>query len=101
MLRRIAAGTFSPDDHVRDGEPASWPEYPKRFREDAVLIPGEVNHTVRDDDIDGVVRERDALDVPFRNSTFVTPALIVGERSKPLLTVSLTPGVGCGSQHSL
>ena len=51
------------DDDVGDGEPAARFQHAKRFRDHAVLVGREVDHAVRDDDVDGVVGQRDVLDL--------------------------------------
>ena len=51
---------------VRDGEPAARLQDPERLAEDAVLVGREVDDAVRDDDVDGVVGERDLLHRPLQ-----------------------------------
>ncbi len=50
-------------DDVGDGEAAAGAEDAEGFGEDAVLVGGEVDDAVGDDDVDGVVREGDVLDL--------------------------------------
>ncbi len=50
-------------DHVRDGEAPAGAQHPCGLSEHLALVGGEVDHAVRDHDVDGVVCERDVLDV--------------------------------------
>src|SRR6266498_5172296 len=52
-----------PAEHdVGDGEPAAGAQYPVGLAQDAVLVHGEVDDAVGDDDVDRGVRQRDVLD---------------------------------------
>ena len=50
-------------DHVGDGEAAAGLQHAERFAQHAVLVGGEVDDAVRDDHVDRVVGQRDALDL--------------------------------------
>ena len=54
-------GDLAADDDVGDGEAAAGLEDAEGFGEDAVLVGGEVDDAVGDDDVDGVVGQRDVL----------------------------------------
>src|SRR5437879_1813938 len=71
---------FSSGHHVRYGEPASRFEDAERLAQNLVLVGGEVDHAVGDDDIHRVVGQRDALDLTLEE-------LDVGDAGLPLILV--------------
>src|SRR5437899_2778666 len=56
---------LAPYNDVRDGETASGLEDTKGFTQDTILIGGEINYAVGNDDIDGVVGQGDVFDLTF------------------------------------
>ena len=75
MLLRTSSGT-SP--RTTTSETAKRPpglRTRNASREHAVLVGGEVDDAVGDDDVDGVVGKRNASISPLRNSTFVDACL--------------------------
>ena len=52
--------------HVGDGEPASRLENPEGLTDNRVLLRGEVDHTVADNDVDVPVRKRHVLDLTLQ-----------------------------------
>ena len=63
MLWRTASGTSPRDHHVGDGEAAAGPQHAEGLAQDAVLVGGEIDDAVGDDDVDGVVGQRNVLDL--------------------------------------
>src|SRR6185295_19576086 len=59
LLERAAA------DDVGDGDPPARPEDAGNLGEDAVLDRREVDHPVRDDDVEAGGVEREAVDAPL------------------------------------
>src|SRR5271157_3328301 len=53
-------------DHIGNSHPAARFQHPESLGQHPVFVGGKVNDAVRDDDIHGVVRERDALDLPLQ-----------------------------------
>ena len=53
------------DHDVGDLEPAARLEHTLDLREDRVLVGHEVNHAVRDHDVQRLVRQRELLDQPL------------------------------------
>jgi hypothetical protein len=51
------------DHHIRDRKPAAGLEHTERFREDAVLVGGEIDDAVRDDHVHRVVRQWNLFDL--------------------------------------
>ncbi len=49
--------------HIRDCEATPRSEHAESFRQDTVLVTGQVDDTVRDNDIDRVVRQRNLFDL--------------------------------------
>src|SRR3970040_1763758 len=64
-LRRMAGGYLATHHDVRNREAPARLEHPESLRQNAVLVGREVDHAVGDDDVHGVVRERDLLDLPL------------------------------------
>lgn len=54
------------DDDVRDGEAAAQLEDAEGLGGDTVLVGREVDHAVRDDGVNRVVRQEDVFDVPLQ-----------------------------------
>src|SRR5690606_18076654 len=50
-------------DDVRDREPAARLQHAERLREHRALVGTQVDHAVRQDDVDGTVRDRQVLDL--------------------------------------
>src|SRR5262245_47744696 len=50
-------------DHVGDGEPSTRLQHAKRLGQHRVLVGGQIDDAVRDDDIYRIVREWDVLDL--------------------------------------
>src|SRR5882672_2508823 len=59
-------GDFAADDHVGNGEAAAGLEDAEGFAEHAVLVAGKVDDAVGDDDVHGVVRQRNVFDGAFQ-----------------------------------
>src|SRR2546429_5440085 len=70
LLQRPAA------DDVGDGEPSTGPKHTCRFGEDPVLDRGEVDHSVRDDDVEGRVLEGESVDACFEELDLGEPVAI-------------------------
>jgi hypothetical protein len=49
-------------DHIGDREPATGAQHPGGLAEDPGLVRGEIDHAVRDDDVDRAVGQRNLLD---------------------------------------
>ena len=58
--------------NVGDGEQASGAQYPVGLAEHDVLVGGQVDDAVRDDDVDRLVGQRESSRVPRRNSPKVS-----------------------------
>src|SRR6266536_1803315 len=56
LLERLAA------DDVGDREPSAWPKDARGLGEDALLGRREVDHAVRDHDVEDAVLERESID---------------------------------------
>src|SRR6266550_5132186 len=52
--------------HIGNREPASRPKHPERLFDHSALVLGQVDHAVRDDDIDRSVRQWHILDRPLQ-----------------------------------
>src|SRR5277367_801157 len=59
-------GDFAARYYVGDGEASAGLEHAEGFAQDLVFVGGKIDHAIRDDDIDAVVRERDVLDFAFQ-----------------------------------
>ena len=57
LFRHVAA-----DNHVGDGEAAAGLQDAEGFAQDLVLVGREINHAIRNDDIDGVVGQGNVFD---------------------------------------
>src|SRR5262249_34670338 len=66
------------DHDVRDREPPAGAKDPEGPGEHPVLVGGKVDHTIGDDDIHGIVRKGNGLDLPFEE-------LGVGDTGPPLV----------------
>ena len=53
------------DDHVRHSESPAGTQHAERLAQHAVLVRREIDHAVRDDDINGGVRQGNVLDLAF------------------------------------
>ena len=63
MLRRTSVGHFAADDHVGDGETAARLQDAERFAQHPVLVGGEIDHAVGNDDVDRVVGQGNVFDL--------------------------------------
>src|SRR5690606_5986758 len=61
---------------VGDREPAAWPEHSPRLAQHAVLIAGEVDDAVGDDDVDAGVGQGNLLDVPLEEARVLDTGLL-------------------------
>src|SRR5580658_2491146 len=53
------------NDHIGDGESSARFQYSERFTQNGILVSGQIDDAVRDDDIDGFVGERNMFDLAF------------------------------------
>jgi hypothetical protein len=70
-------------DYVRNRETSARLQDPKRLSHNAVLVARQVDHAIRDDDIDRVIRQRDILNLAFEELDVGQAALalvLFGER---------------------
>ncbi len=58
FVRDVAA-----NHNVGDGEPPAGLEHAKSFEQHAVLVRGEIDHAIGNDDIHGIIRQRNVLDL--------------------------------------
>src|SRR2546430_1841253 len=56
---------LAPRHHIGNSESSTRLQDPEGFLEDTVFVSGEIDYAVRDNDIHGVVRKRDLLDLTF------------------------------------
>ena len=63
MLWRTVVGNLAANDDVGDGEAAAGAEHAKGFAQDAILVGGEIDDAVGDDDVDGVVGQGNVFDL--------------------------------------
>src|ERR1700736_2697451 len=57
---------FASNYYIGNCETAAGLEHPECFAQNAVLVAGEVNDTVGQNDVDGVVGQRDIFDLTFQ-----------------------------------
>src|SRR5208282_1125845 len=57
------AGNFTARDHIENRQAASGLEYSKRFAQNAILVAREIYHAIRNDHVDGIVGQRNVLDL--------------------------------------
>src|SRR5207244_7557863 len=59
-------------------------EHPERFPQDPVLVSGKIDHAVRNDDVHGIIRERNAFNLPFEELDILDSrfSLILSRKSK-------------------
>src|SRR5882724_636412 len=55
------SGDFTANDDIGDGETAAGFQHAEGFAEDTILVAGKIDDAVGDDDVDGVVRQRDVF----------------------------------------
>src|SRR6266568_4365760 len=60
-LRNVAA-----NDHVGNGKSSAGFENAEGFGEDAILVAGKIDDAIRNDDVHGVIRQRDVFDGTFQ-----------------------------------
>ena len=65
-LRRIVGRDLASHHDVRDREAPARLEHAERLGQHAVLVGREVDHAVRDDDVDRVVGQRNVLDLALQ-----------------------------------
>src|SRR5207253_1347062 len=63
------------NDDVGHGESSTRLQHAKRFLDDAVLVPGQVDDAVRDDYVHGIVGKRDILDLTLQELDVFEAAL--------------------------
>ena len=68
-------GNRPPHDDVGDRQPTSRPQDSEYFAEHPILVDRQVDDAVGDDDINGLVGERDALDLPLEELHVRGPGL--------------------------
>jgi hypothetical protein len=64
---------LAPDHDVRNGKSTARLQHPEGLSDGLALIRGKVDHTVRDDDIDRAVRQRDRLDLTLQELDILHP----------------------------
>ncbi len=75
MLMSHGVRDDAANDHVRHCEAAARLEDAKGFAEDAVFIGRKIDDAVGDDDVDGVIGERDVFDFAFEKFDIVDSCL--------------------------
>ena len=90
-------GNFSANHDIGNGKTAAGLQHAKRLAQDAVLVGGEVDDAVGDDDVDGVVRKRDILDLAFEELDVVSGHLaLIFPRERQHLIRHVEPvGLAC------
>jgi hypothetical protein len=90
---------FSADDDIGDGETATGAQDAEGFAENAIFVSGEVDDTVRDDDIDGVVREWNVLDLSLEEFDVCDAglALVFAGKGEHFVCHVETVGFACGA----
>jgi hypothetical protein len=73
-LRALVPGDPVLRDDVADAEAATALQDAGCLGKHRGLVERQVDDAVRDDDVDGLVRKRDSLDLPLRKCAFATPA---------------------------
>src|SRR5436309_2100034 len=61
--------------HIRDSEPAAGLQHPKRFAQHGGFVTAQIDHAVRDDDVDTRVGKWDLLDLALEETDILHPAL--------------------------
>ena len=77
------SGSWSRADDVRDREPAAGAQHARSFAEDGRLVGREVDHAVRDHDVDGCILDGESLDVCLAELDLPEPRA-AGERGRLL-----------------
>ena len=75
MFWRNSVRHFAARHHVGDGKAAARFQYAESLAQHAVLIAGKVDDAVADDDVHGVIRQRDMLDFAFQKLDILDPCL--------------------------
>src|SRR5712664_2679741 len=60
------SGDFTANNDIGDGETAAGFQHAEGFAEDATLVAGKIDDAVGDDDVDGVVRQRNVFNGAFQ-----------------------------------
>src|SRR5882672_10041924 len=60
------SGDFTANDDIGDGKAAAGFQHAEGFAEDTILVAGKIDDAVGDDDVDGVVRQRNVFDGAFQ-----------------------------------
>ena len=87
MSRRKRLGNGAARDDVGDGEPSARLQHPERLAEHAILVGGQVDDAIGDDDVDRVVGQRDGLDLALEELDVVGArlALVVARQRQHLV----------------
>jgi hypothetical protein len=84
---------FRRDHHIGDGETAAGLEHAEGFAQDAILVGGEIDDAVGDDDIDRVVGQGDVLDFALEELDVLDAgfALVFARQSASISSVMSRP----------